>query len=353
MSKYNYSFCDQLLHHFALGLPWVGQISLDIERFVMNKEGVRFDSPPIFISGLARAGTTILMRTFYSTGLFRSLIYRDLPFVLMPGLWKKISRFSSRSMVPEERAHGDKIMVDFDSPEALEEIFWRTFCATDYIFEDHLEPHLVDEETVKQFSGFVKQVMISNDQPNQQRYLSKNNNNILRFEAIRKAFPEAIIIIPFRNPLQQSISLFQTHSKFCKMHGNDPFTRHYMSWLGHHEFGSTHKPFWFGNDIPIVETKYGPDSVNYWLAIWGNTYRYILKLAPSGSIFVNFEELCRIPKTILKSLFSRAGLSIEACTIDEKIQAPKVKTVENIDTVLESQVMCIHQDLLARVAQSF
>ena len=91
MQEVNYSLYDRLLHHLALGFPTVGKISLELDQALMSNEKIHMDERPVFISGLARAGTTILMRTFYGTGLFRSLTYRDLPFVLMPGIWKKIS----------------------------------------------------------------------------------------------------------------------------------------------------------------------------------------------------------------------------------------------------------------------
>lgn len=80
----------------------------------------------------------------------------------------------------KERAHGDGIMVSFDSPEAFEEIFWRTFCAKDYIFKDHLAPHKANEEAVDQFRIFVQQIIDSRDTSEQTRYLSKNNGNVFR-----------------------------------------------------------------------------------------------------------------------------------------------------------------------------
>ncbi|MBT3367969.1 MAG: sulfotransferase [Nitrospina sp.] len=309
------------------------------------------EGPPVFINGLARAGTTILMRAFYETGLFRSLTYRDLPFVLMPGIWKKISQLFSQDQEARERAHGDGIMVGFDSPEALEEIFWRTFCADDYIFDDHIKPHLVSQEVISQFRVFVRQGMISRDKPTQNRYLSKNNSNIFRLSAIRKAFPDAIIIIPFRDPIQQSISLFQQHKRFSTMQAKDSFIRDYMGWLGHFEFGATHKTFYFGNGFPMLKTEYTPANVNYWLATWINAHRYILNSAPLGSIFFSFEKLCCSPEVILTSLFSQMGFSMKANSMSEKIQAPMVKVMENIDSELKNQAMEVYCDLSARSYQ--
>jgi hypothetical protein len=354
MSKVDYPFFDRLFHRMALSLPWVGKVSMDLEQLFMSNKKLFQEGQPVFISGLARAGTTILMRAFYETGLFRSLTYRDLPFVLMPGIWKQISKLSMQNKEAKERAHGDGIMVSFDSPEAFEEIFWKTFCEYDYIFNDHIEPHLVSQEVISQFRTFVRQVVFSRDHPNQNRYLSKNNSNIFRLNAIREAFPEAKIIIPFRDPIQQSFSLFQQNNKISKMQEKDTFVRDYMEWLGHHEFGVTHKAFWFGKEFSMLETDYAPDNVNYWLATWVNTYRYILNSAPPDSIFFSFEEMCRSPKVILNHLFLQMDIpSKEASSVSEKIEAPRFNLVENINAELGDQAMKTYQDLSSRFNDKF
>jgi hypothetical protein len=87
----DYSFGERLLHRLALGFPVISEISFDIDALLFNKKKDISFEKHVFISGLARAGTTILMRSFYETGQFRSLTYRDMPFVLMPGIWQKVS----------------------------------------------------------------------------------------------------------------------------------------------------------------------------------------------------------------------------------------------------------------------
>ena len=89
----------------------------------------------VFISGLARSGTTILLKYLYETGAFKSLTYSDMPFVLMPNTWKKISRKKTKSS-KHERAHNDSIKIGPDSPEAFEEVFWRVFFGKNYIRDD-------------------------------------------------------------------------------------------------------------------------------------------------------------------------------------------------------------------------
>ena len=123
----------------ALGVPFISKVSFDLDGLLPIKRQDNPDERHVFVSGLARAGTTILMRTFFDTGQFRSLSYRDMPFVLMPGIWKNLSKSFQKQEKAKERAHGDGIYVDFDSPEAFEEVFWRTFSGNEYINDNCLQ----------------------------------------------------------------------------------------------------------------------------------------------------------------------------------------------------------------------
>ena len=122
MSDIDYNFGSRLLHRLALGSKAIAQTFFDLETFFNRSFPDSIYEKHAFVAGLARSGTTVLMRTLHASGRFRSLTYRDMPFVLMPNLWKKIS-YQSKTYTPEkERAHGDGILVDFDSPEAFEEV---------------------------------------------------------------------------------------------------------------------------------------------------------------------------------------------------------------------------------------
>jgi hypothetical protein len=241
----NYGFVSRLLHKLVLDHTFVAEALFDIEQASVRKADRRAVDRPVFIAGLARSGTTALLEKIYATGAFRSLTYNDMPFVLMPSIWKKLSRSKPEETEKTERAHGDGILVNAESPEAFEEVFWRTFCGVGYIHEDCLTPHKVDKETLDNFRLFVRSVVNTADDPRQTRYLSKNNNNLLRLRYIRKAFPDARIIVPFRDPVQQASSLMNQHRLFCGRHEQDAFSLRYMNWLAHHEFGLGHKPFRF------------------------------------------------------------------------------------------------------------
>ncbi|MEO1249531.1 MAG: sulfotransferase, partial [Pseudomonadota bacterium] len=234
-----YSPMAKLTHRLALAAPARGELLLDLEHATASKptEDARHGRH-IFVAGLARAGTTVLMRAIYESGGFASLTYRDMPFVMAPNLWARLSRRSQRAMDKTERAHGDSVLVDFDSPEALEEPFWRSFCRQDYIKPDRLIPHAADDEAVDAYRKFVGHVLV---RYGEDRYLAKNNNNILRLPTLLKAFPAATAVIPFRHPVAQATSLMDQHQRFLAT--DDPFTQDYMGWLAHHEFGPGHRPF--------------------------------------------------------------------------------------------------------------
>ena len=65
------------------------------------------------------------MRSLYKTNQFASLTYRDMPFILSPNIWNKIAGNHIKSEPSKERIHQDNVKVNIDSPEALDEVFWR------------------------------------------------------------------------------------------------------------------------------------------------------------------------------------------------------------------------------------
>ncbi len=252
----------------------------------------------VFISGLARAGTTALMRLFYETGEFCSLTYRDMPFPLSPNLWRKCRGGGDREGRMNERAHADGMMVDFDSPEALEEVFWRVFCGDQYILPDRLTAMAAGKSEIEKFRKYIAGLLQINDS---ERYLSKNNNNIIRLSSIRKAFPNSVMIIPFRDPIQHSLSLHNQHRRFVALHREDKFSKKYMKWLVHHEFGSDHRFF----DLHSTASTKSLDDPEYWLEQWINVYGYILNHAQETNLelcFVGYEELCDDPEMVWKAV---------------------------------------------------
>ena len=104
----NYSFLSKTLHHLVLGSNVISEMLYDIEMAIFKKKLDKNNSRShIFVCGLPRSGTTILMNALYKTDQFASLTYRDMPFVISPNLWSKISDRNIKSMPAKERLHGD------------------------------------------------------------------------------------------------------------------------------------------------------------------------------------------------------------------------------------------------------
>ncbi len=212
--------------------------------------------------------------------------------------------YHAANIASSERAHGDDLMVDADSPESLDEVFWRIFAGDEYLEKDRLKPHEPDAEVVGMYVRYVNAILSAQD-TQLDRYLCKNNNNVLRLGTIHAAFPKALILIPFREPLQHANSLLRQHRRFSELQANDSFTLSYMTWLGHHEFGVDHRPFSFHDAAPY---PHRPDSLDYWLQVWSETYSWLEQSKPGSALFVGYEDLCTYPD-IWKRLAEHADVS--------------------------------------------
>lgn len=284
-----HSKISRLLHWLALDNRHLARAFLNIE-LSQGECPERSTEKHIFVAGLARSGTTMVLRHLAKDPGLASFTYRDMPFVLMPSLWSKMSRWlNAKPMAPEERAHKDGIYVDANSPEALDEIYWRVTVGESYIRPPFLLAHTPDAAALEGYKQLVNSFLHLSGR---NRYLSKGNNNILRLPALKQHFPNAVFVTPFRDPASQASSLHRQHLHF---QSSDAFTRKYMSWLAHHEFGADHLRFHFSRNKPCYDA---PESVNYWLELWLEVYRHLWETRNDGgtsTIFVCYETLCDAP----------------------------------------------------------
>ena len=347
MLNSEYNFGEKLVHQFALGSKFITKASFDFEELLCGLKVAPTDGKHLFVSGLARSGTTVLMNNIHDSGKYKSLTYLDMPFVLMPNGWKKLSGRNLKRFEKKERAHGDGILVGKDSPEAFEEVFWRVFCEKDYIFNDRLGLQTIGNETIDLFRKFVNHVLLSRETSKQNRYLSKNNNNILRLPFLLKAFPDSFVIATFRDPLQHAISLLNQHKKFSSVHAEDKFSLKYMNWLGHFEFGLNHKPFYFGDMESFIRLKeFSTGNINYWLLIWKNYYSYLLNNHTPNVLFFCFEKYCDQPNEVLAKLYAMIDLDFVALAIERF--KPKILSVDDIEQDILLECEGIYNRLIDR-----
>lgn len=302
-----YSGLDRLLHRIAFLSPEVQKTAAEIEDriFARRLDGIE-TRPPVFITSLPRAGTTVLLTALASVPELATHTYRNMPFIMAPLLWDKISGGFRTRAISRERTHGDGIDVSYDSPEAFEEVIWQAF------WPDHFLPDRItlwsaadarDEVQAFMRRHFAKIVALRRgDQNSPGRYLSKNNANIARLDLLPVTFPGADILIPVRDPLSHAASLLRQHRNFLDLHERDAFGQRYMRDIGHYEFGALHCPIRFERFDDLTRGL-TPLQLDYWLGYWIAAFHHIaarrdrvhlvdyMKLCQNG--IAAAEDLCR------------------------------------------------------------
>jgi hypothetical protein len=305
--KQDYSLLDRTIHRLAFANRSVQLSAADIERTLYGSRflGIAIDRP-VFITSLPRAGTTLLLEIFSRIPGIATHRYRDMPFVMAPVLWQELSRHFRKQSVLKERAHGDGMQVGYDSPEAFEEVLWHAFWPQKYR-PDGIIPWSEDDRN-DEFRVFLAEHMQkiialrTAGQTGSARYVSKNNANIARIGLLRRLFPDAYIVVPFRHPVDHAASMLRQHRNFLARHASDPFSKKYMHDIGHFEFGQLHRPIRFA-EVPDGDTE----TIEYWLGYWVSAFAHIATLQ-TQVILVSFEDLCAGGSGAFATLADKVGI---------------------------------------------
>lgn len=333
---------SNLFERMALGSNAIAEMTFDIEgaRFGKAARALPCEAP-VFVTGLARAGTTALLRALFAQRCFATLTFRDLPFPLAPNSWSRLGKM--RHATSMERGQEDGIFQDLDSPEALEEIFWRVFDHRRYIASDRLNYYFVPKETLDAYALYLRLILL---RYGRNRYLAKNNNNILRLDSLHRLWRDALFIHPFRDPLQHSASLYHHHLKATEQQRDQPARLHYMNHLVHHEFGLGHRPFAFTMDADTDAGAAG--GMDHWLRQWIAAYRFLLERSQSlrdRQCFVDIDHIATEP--------AAADHLIRAVTAAPPLPYPpfrvaKARTIPAVDPILLQQAREVHAMLIVR-----
>lgn len=328
MSKY--SRVNKLLHNVYLGNPFLSKSSFEIEESLFGNASKKIDvQQKVFVTGLARSGTTSLMRTIFQSEEYASLQYANMPFLFLPNLWK-----NNKKVAQYERSHKDGILIDNDSPEAFDEYFWKVFLKNSYIGK-HLNPHDISAEVLEKYELYIALICHAKTK---NKYLSKNNNNILRLSSLLKLKKSKIFIL-FRSPAQHASSLLKLHLAFSKNQVEEPFIQNYFNYLGHHEFGENHKPFNLYDTN--IEDRYAIDTLNYWLVLWKNYYSYLLENYNSSFLLISFEDLIQKPNIVYDFVNENLEIDLPQTSYSKHspahYESPFIdpKILEGCDTIYE------------------
>jgi len=267
---------------------------------------------PIYIVGLARAGTTIILEMLYKHPFLASHKYRHF---LMPFFPHRFSRIVDQSLFftkPRERVHKDGIMVTRESPEAVEEIFWQDFFNNNHNEEiSSVMSGTMSNTNFEQFYRNHIRKLIINQRCS--RYLAKNNYNITRLGYLHRMFPDVKFLLIIRNPVNQIASLIKQTRLFVNMEKNNPLLADWHRLTGHSEFGHNQLCINTGDNEIIHKIrrlwKNEKTYVKGWAYYWSSIYDYVMNLLDTNkeikkaTLIIRHEDLCENPaKTIDKIL---------------------------------------------------
>jgi len=311
----DYSLIDRGLHYLAFCHPAVQKALCEIENDLYGKRFRDISSDnEVFVTGMPRSGTTLILELLYNTREFSTYTYRHMPFILSPIVWSRISGNFRKKSTLKERSHGDGMQVSFDSPEAFEEVIWLAYLKDEIVKPDFLSPLGPDRCSpafVRTLKNSIRKLLYlgrtAQEGTADPRYLSKNNANVSRIDTLSALFPKSTIVVPFRQPLAHAGSLMKQHDRFLREQSTDPFTMRYMKWLGHYEFGKNFRPINFDNWLDDMDTPYDA-NVDFWLEYWSRTYQYVLDNQTGNVVFIDFDRLLASGEQVLAGLAERIGL---------------------------------------------
>ncbi|MGQ0634389.1 MAG: sulfotransferase family protein [Planctomycetaceae bacterium] len=272
---------------------------------------------PVFITGLARAGTTILLEELSKAPGVATHRYCDFPLLHIPYIWNRLLNRLAVGQKAVERPHKDRIQITHASPEAFEEPLWQTF------FPHIHDPGAIHRLTAQQrnpefdafFTDHLRKILIVRGGD---RYLSKGNYNVVRIEYLARLFPDARFVIPVRHPYTHTHSLVRQHALFSDYARNDARVPRYLAAAGHYEFGPQRVPVNLSieaGDRIRSAWRQGDDYAGY-AAQWAEIYRFVDQLRQRDDdvaqrmLVITYEEFCSNPRGILTRIVEHAGLAL-------------------------------------------
>lgn len=289
---------------------------------------------PIYVAGLARSGSTVLLETIASYPGVASHRYRDFPFVFTPIWWNRyLDRTPRKSAEIKPRVHADGLLVSSESPEALEEPLWMAFFAKRH---DRGISHVLDSKIDRPdfetfYRNHVRKVLAIRGG---HRYACKGNYHVARLEYLLKIFPDARFIIPIRTPREHVASLMKQHRLFTE--GETRYRRSLvqMQACGHFEFGLDRRAIDFGDSAAVtaVEQLWNEgEEARGWARYWSQVYGFLAQRIEANSALrqsvevVWFDELCGQPHQTLERIEDHCELPSDSklrSTLAARLHAP-------------------------------
>lgn len=328
---------SHLLSGMVTGFPRLWSMLGRLESLVLSEslEGLEIDRP-VYVTGLARAGTTILLEILASHPDVVTHRYSDFPALFTPYWWGQAT--ANASSAPTERAHGDGLEVTLQSPEAMEEMLWMS--QFDHL-HDPSRSNVLDETTGNpafetMYREHIRKLLLLR---NGSRYAAKGNYNVTRLLYLQKMFPSAKFLIAIRHPVNHVASLAKQHRLFTNGMKDKPRAVAHLQRVGHFEFGVDRRPINVGDPETLESIQRlwkDGEEIRGWARYWSMLYGWLhhhLQQHPelaSSVQWVHYESLCERPCETIQTVLQPLGLWTDQIfePWDQRISTPSYYRVD-------------------------
>jgi len=309
---------DRCAGALRTAFPFLGPGLAAVETRVLRAdvEAVPLESP-VYICGLARAGSTLLLEFLAEAPGFASHVYGDFPLLWTPywAHWLRAHTPKPKE-TPHERANGDRIAVTRTSPEALEEPLWMEFFPGrhDPTVDQVLDANAYNETFTRFYSAHIRKLLLARGAG---RYLAKGNYNVSRIGYLRHLFPDVRIVLTVRSPVAHVASLLRQDRRFTAWSAADRSIARQLARSGHFEFGPQKRAIAFGDTAEATRIQACFDSgrtVEGYARQWAAVYDWLERTlsADAGLAdcchIVDYERLCAAPQSELTALYKHLGV---------------------------------------------
>jgi hypothetical protein len=320
---------------------WLGLGRLESHLLADRLAAISF-TRPVFVCGLARSGSTLLHEIVASHPDFASHRVKDYPMVFTPYWWRRAIRHR-RATPPRERAHGDRVFITPDSPDALEEMVWMAFFPRchDPSVSNLLGASVREPAFAAFYRSHLRKLLLAEGAA---RYVAKANYHVARMPYLLRLFPDARFIIPVRDPVSHIASLIRQQQRFTAGERRHPRALAYMRQSGHYEFGLDRRPMNLGNTTRVKEIERAwsaGEEVRGWALYWASVHEHLAQQVASddalrsAAIIVPFEEMCAAPAATLGKLFHHCAIP-GADSLIERL-APNIRRPDYYTTDLTAE----------------
>ncbi len=301
---------------------------------------------PIFVTGLARAGTTILLNLLSQIEGVATHQYRDFPFLFTPVMWNRMTNRFSKEGDWVERPHQDTIMINRKSPEAFEEPIWQHFFphvhkqGSSHVLDQNIQ----NDDFEAFYRDHLKKILMLRGGS---RYVAKANYNVARIQYLASLFPSARFVVVIRNPFDHVNSLVTQHEKFMAYAQKDARVGPYLKAVGHYEFGPQRVAVNYGDaSWRGIENAWrqGKDGLGY-AEQWSRTYAHVSALLELPSLAKNIhiirhEDLCADAMQSIDKLMGFCELPVtdeQRARLATSIRKQEIEVDQMVDKMGETQ----------------